>query len=241
MSILFYHAVEPGWASAMSVEPQRFSQHCEWLARYRRVLDPAFAAAAIDRGGRLPPGTAALTFDDGYESVYREAFPVLRRLGLPATVFLVAGTFDGSPVELPQGRPTLDRDQVLEMQDAGLRFESHSRSHLVLTSLSDQECAADLRSSREVLEGVLGRPVTMLAYPGGYHDPRVRGLARKAGYVHAFGTSRGREPAGPLAIPRIGVYPRDQAATLRIKTSPWYMGLRRSSVFPAVRRLVRGG
>jgi peptidoglycan/xylan/chitin deacetylase (PgdA/CDA1 family) len=195
----------------------------------------------MDGRGRLHPGAIALTFDDGYGSVYRHAFPILRQHGLPATVFLVAGTFEGAQVELPEGKPTMTGDQVLEMQDAGVRFESHGRSHLVLTALSDDECMADLRSSRESLEALLGRPVTMLAYPGGFHDARIRRIAGQAGYSHAFGTSRGRDPAGPLAVPRIGVYPRDRAAALRIKTSPWYTGLRRSAVFPAVKRLVRAG
>jgi peptidoglycan/xylan/chitin deacetylase (PgdA/CDA1 family) len=241
MSILFYHAVEDGWDSAMAVPIEAFARHCAWLRRHRRVVGLAEAISLMNGRRRLPRGVVALTFDDGFASVHANAFPLLVRYGLPVTVFLVAGTLDGGDVELPPGRPNLTRDQVLEMQEAGVRFESHTHSHRILTSLQDPECADDLRSSRESLEGLLGRPVTMLAYPGGFHDARVRRIAREAGYTVAFGTSRGREPPGPMAIPRIGVYPRDRDVALRLKTSPWYLSVRRSAVFPAVRRFARAG
>lgn len=239
MSLLFYHAIESSWSSPLSVAPEVFSLHCAWLSRHRQVVELSTALQAVDARGRLPRRMVSLTFDDGFASVYESAFPELIRYGLPATVFLVAGTLgngDGMTPELARWG-ALKREQVLEMQEAGIRFESHSYAHRILTSLSEEECERDLRRSRETLEELLQQPVSILAYPGGFHDQRVRRAAETAGYQQAVGTSRGRDPVGPLAIPRIGVYPRDRAAALRLKTTPWYVGLRRNAMFPVVKRL----
>jgi peptidoglycan/xylan/chitin deacetylase (PgdA/CDA1 family) len=236
MSILFYHVIERGWASPMAVDPESFRRHCDWLSRRRRVVGLTEAIGAMDARGRLPQGLAALTFDDGYESVYEEAFPVLARHNLPATVFLIAATLqDGT--KLPSGKRALSLEQVLEMQGQGVRFESHSLAHRILTDLDEDECEEDLRRSREILEGMLSRQVRLLAYPGGYHDYKVRRAAAQAGFTNAFGTSRGHEPVGPYSIPRIGIYPGDGTRRLNVKTSRWYVGLRRSAIFPAIRLL----
>ena len=239
MSILMYHSVESGWASPLAVDTHDFARQCEWLAAHRNVVDLAEAVRLMDSRGRLPAGVSALTFDDGFPSVYHHAFPQLLRHRLPATVFLVARTLEPGGTEPGDVERWLTLDQVLEMQNAGIRFGSHSRAHRILTLLDPADCEDDLRRSRESLEARLGRPVPFLAYPGGFHNEAVRAAAARAGYTRAFGTSRGRDPAGPFAIPRIGVYPVDGIAALRLKTNRRYVTVRRSGLFPALRKLAR--
>jgi peptidoglycan/xylan/chitin deacetylase (PgdA/CDA1 family) len=232
LSILCYHSLDPGWASPLAVPPGVFATHVSWLSRRRDVVDAGRAALAMSPHGTLPGKMSALTFDDGYADLYDHALPILRRHRLPATVFLVAATLsEGRPVDWVDDPParelrTLTGDQVLEMQDAGVAFGSHSRAHLDLTSLSYEDCVADLKSSRETLEDVLGRRVTLLAYPRGRHDPDVRRAAAAAGYELAFSLPEGAEEISRLAIPRAGVYPHNGAATLRVKTMRSYVPLR---------------
>lgn len=247
MTILCYHSIDPNWESPLAVTPEAFAEHCAWLARSRRMLDMDTAAVQMDASGSLPRGAGVITFDDGFAPVFELALPVLKRHRIPATVFLVAGTLTGSghPVDWvddPPAEPlrTLTRDQVLEMRAAGILFGSHSHAHRDLTSLGDEECERDLRESREVLEDLLGGPVRYLAYPRGRHDDRVRGAAARAGFTHGFALPESREPAGPLAIPRVGVFRRNGMLTLRAKTSRWYLGVRTGRVLPAVGRMVRG-
>lgn len=230
MTILCYHEIRPGWASPLATHPVTFAEQCMWLDRNRSVLPLAEAARRVDRSGRLPQGAAALTFDDGFAGLYDYAFPVLRRQQVAATVFLVAKTLaEGGCrvdwVDTPSSAPigTLTVDQVHEMQEAGVRFESHSWAHLDLTRLSLAECVRDLRDSRQLLESVLGRPVTMLAYPRGRHDATVRTAAERAGYRYAFSLPESREPVGPYSIPRVGVYHGNSLTRMRIKCSPAYL------------------
>lgn len=242
MSILCYHSVDPSWRSPLAVPPEEFARQCRWLARNRRVVDLERAVEMLDRRFAMPAGTAAITFDDGFAGLAEHAGPALARSGLPATVFVVASMFtDGrAPVdwvmgEQPPSPQTLTLAQALEMQEAGIVFGSHSMSHRDLTQLSDEECEAELRVSKELLGDLLGRPCRFHAYPGGRHDARVRTLAERAGYDAAFSLPERREPKGRFAVPRVGIYPGNGAWTLRVKDSRWYLPVRTSSLFPGLR------
>ena len=99
MTVLCYHSVEPDWDSPLAVRPEEFRAQAAWLRRRRQVLPVREALPRLDRRGRLPSRTAALTFDDGFSGLYEHVLPVLVREKLPATVFLVAETLT------PGGRP----------------------------------------------------------------------------------------------------------------------------------------
>lgn len=244
MTILCYHAVQPGWTAPMNIEPSVFVEHARWLAARRTVVPLQEALPRLDSGGRLPRGIAALTFDDGFASVHEHALPVLRRHALPATVFLVARTLtepgaDVDWVDRPPGQrlTTLDVEQIREMQAAGVRFESHSHRHHDLITLSFEQCRDDLRHSREVLEEVLGHPVRLLAYPRGRHDADVRAAAEQAGYTHAFTLPETAEQPGRFAVPRVGIYHDNSVAMLRVKAHRRYLAMRSSPGVARLRRL----
>jgi len=220
------------------VTPEALAEQCTWLTRHKTVLPLQDAVARLDRTGRLPRGTTALTFDDGFASLHEHALPVLQRLRLPWTVFLVAQTLTpgGQRVDWVDTPPdhelaTLTLDQVRQMQAAGVSFESHSYSHADLTTLSYDDCVRDLRESRELLEDLLGRPVRLLAYPRGRHNEDVRTAARRAGYSHAFSLPETREPSGPYAVPRVGVHHGNGLAHLRIKSARPYVNLRTGAAY----------
>ena len=249
MSILCYHAVDPAWRSPLAISPDVFAQQCAWLGRHRRVASLTEVVGGMNGSARLPRGVSVLTFDDGFAGVHTHAFPLLLRHRLPATMFLVAQTLTaaGRPVDWVDDPPpdpaqegegtatsplrTLTKDQVLEMQAAGINFGSHSYAHHDLTTLSEGECERDLRASREALEDLLARPVRLLAYPRGRHNERVRRSAARAGFSYAFSLPEGPEPNGPHAIPRVGVWAHDRPASLRLKTADWYVRVRTSRVY----------
>ena len=251
MTILCYHAVEPGWTSPLAMDPTAFAEHCDWLVRRKTVLPLRHAVTRLDGSGRLPRGLTALTFDDGFSGLHQHAWPVLSRLGVPATVFLVAQTLTaaGQPVDWVDTSPsyeltTLSLEQVLEMQSAGISFESHSCSHADLTQLSFEDCVRDLRESRELLESLLGRLVRLLAYPRGRHNAAVRSAARRAGYSHAFTLPETREEPGPYSVPRVGLYHGNGLTDLRIKSARPYLQLRTGPAYlltARARRTARAG
>lgn len=244
MPILCYHTVEPGWTSSLSVEPQAFDAQCRWMSAHRRVVPLDHAVAALDHSQRLPRGVVALTFDDGLTGVRDHALPALLRHGLPATVFVVTDTLvnPGRPVDWVDEAPpvplrALSVDDVRAMAAEGVQFGSHSSVHADLVQLNPEECERDLRASREVLEDVVGGRVRYLAYPRGRHDERVRSAAARAGFERAFGLPQGPEPLGRYAVPRVGVFGGNTLAHLRVKSSRWYPGARRSTAYATARRV----
>jgi peptidoglycan/xylan/chitin deacetylase (PgdA/CDA1 family) len=249
MTILCYHSVQHGWESPLSVEPGEFAWQAHWLRRRRQVLPLRDALPRLDATGRLPRGGAALTFDDGFAALH-DVLPVLTRERLPATVFLVAQTLTPQGqavdwVDTPGTEPlsTLTLDQVLEMQDAGVEFQSHSWAHLDLTQLSEEECVRDLRDSRELLSDLLGRPVTLMAHPRGRHTPHVRRAAARAGYSHAFALPERAETPEDYAVPRVGIFQGNGHLTMRIKSARPYVRVRTSAPVahagPRVKQVVR--
>ena len=172
-----------------------------------------FLAIRRDRAAP-PPRPVVLTFDDGYESVYTLAWPVLRRLGLKATVF-VAPQPDDYTRNLVRGVDGfLSEDQMRELDRGGVRIESHTLTHCVLSELDDPSARHELAESKRLLGAILDRPVRHLAVPRSGHSLRVRRLAREEGYVtvccNAKGSSNGL--SSPLALPRI-VIERDTTLT----------------------------
>lgn len=244
MSILAYHAVDPVWQSPLSIPPSTFAQHVAWLARHRRVTGLDTALIRVRRSGSLPAGLTAITFDDGFASVYEHAYPILQRLGIPAAVFVVGRTLAGSEgvdwLDHPPNHAlqTLSHEQILEMHEAGITFGSHGYSHRDLTTMDTAELERDLRHSREALEDLLHERVTTIAYPRARSDERVRRTARLCGYRYGLAVSLPRQAGGPMEIGRAGIYPSNGPVALWIKSSPWYLPVRTMPLYAALRRLI---
>lgn len=168
-------------------------------------------AAAEDGRAPMPARPVLVTFDDGYANNHEQAFPVLRRLGVKANIFLVYETIGihnawHDPATEPWIR-MLDWERVFEMRDSGLvEFGSHTMRHRDLAALGPEEVRWELVESKKRLEDRIGRPMVGFAYPygSGAYAPAVRAAARAAGYRYDFGIRQGISPlpwrpeSGPL-------------------------------------------
>ena len=204
--VLAYHDVRPGPAATpFDVTPARLREHVERiLAHGLRIVPAAEIAGALDRGSPLD-GLAALTFDDALAGVHTHALPVLDELGVQATIFAVAEGLGEPAAWWPEAGRTMSRAQLEEALGAGWSLGSHTRTHASLPALPDCDLESELAGSRAELEERFGRSVSLLAYPSGHHDGRVRAAARAAGYTAAFTFLNGRVvPAvDPYRMPRL--------------------------------------
>jgi peptidoglycan/xylan/chitin deacetylase (PgdA/CDA1 family) len=241
MTILTYHAVDPDWSAPLSVPPERFARHLDWIGAHRRVVA---LEETLTTHGRLSRGEVAITFDDGFSSVVDHALPALRTRGMRSTVFVVGamlrpGAGPVTWVERPPSHPlrVMDAGLIRELDAEGVAFGCHSETHRDLTTLGYEACLDDLKRARGGLGDLLGRDVTTLAYPFGRHDATVRRAAADAGFRWAFAMAMPPREPGPHAIPRVGIYPNDDVARLRMKTHGWYGAVRGSALYPALHRV----
>jgi peptidoglycan/xylan/chitin deacetylase (PgdA/CDA1 family) len=210
-TILLYHAVgAPGESRSRFVVPlHRFERQLKWLRRLGYRVVPLGELLHALRDGKVPGKTAVLTFDDGYADNLTLAYPVLRRLDMPATIFAVSqGEENGwdRDTELA-GRALLRPEQLAEMSPL-VSVGAHTRTHRALTSLTREQLEEEISGSRADLEAALGRPVSTFAYPYGMVDEAGRSAVERAGFEGACSVVPGFNPAGtdPLALRRLEIY-----------------------------------
>jgi peptidoglycan/xylan/chitin deacetylase (PgdA/CDA1 family) len=245
--VLAYHAVSERWPADLSVTPDRFA------AQLALLTARGYRGATLHRALSDPPAekTVVVTFDDGYRSVATLALPILRRFGLPATVFVPTDHVgSGEPMRWPGIEQWLGGeheaellplgwDELAMLVEAGWEVGSHTCSHPRLTRIDDASLRAELRGSREVCERQLSLPCRTLAYPYGDHDRRVVAAARAAGYEAACTLPEAFRGHDALRTPRVGVYHGDGDDVFRLKISPWTRRARRSRMWPAAGRAAR--
>jgi peptidoglycan/xylan/chitin deacetylase (PgdA/CDA1 family) len=197
--VLMYHsiAVEKGNPIRMPVE--QFDKEMKY------IKDQGYTTLTLkelydyfENKVPVPAKSVVITLDDGYEDNYTAAFPVLKKYGLKATIFMITCTIDADP-------KCLTSAQLKEMDKAGIEIESHTVTHTDLDTLNYSQQLAELKNSKAALEKLLGRSVDYVAYPEGrYNNDTVKAVAA-AGYKMAF-TTNGRwsdKSDGILTLDRV--------------------------------------
>ena len=201
--ILTYHSLDES-ESVISIPPSLFRQQMEFLAASGMPVVPL--DQALHR-----PGSVAITFDDGFCNLLDHAVPVLERLRLPATIFVVSeycGRNNNWPSQLHgvPDLPLLSWDKLSALPPL-ISLGAHTMTHPDLRRLSAEECERELYECQGQIEQHLGRPVRCLAYPYGASSPQVRSLADRH-FELAVGTSLRflSTRSSRLDLPRIDAY-----------------------------------
>lgn len=231
--VLMYHHVLPS-GGFIAVTPDNFEDQLAWLARhgYRSVSADEFAAHL--EGTPLPPRSVLITFDDGYLDNWLHAWPLLRKYGFRAVVFLVTSWVGQGPPRslapgeslpghheceelIAQGRADevmLRWSEIRIMQaDGVMEFHSHTHTHTrwdLAPQAGDKNLhmARELAQSREALQASLGRASPHLCWPQGYFDADYARLAREAGFRYLYTTEafgQNRPGSDPGRIHRFAV------------------------------------
>lgn len=210
---LLYHRVIPrdrydtftGTEQIFSTPEDRFAEQLEWLASagYHFISLDQLAAHLHD-GAPLPPRSVHITFDDGCESVYKHALPILQRLGIPSTVFV---TLDESAWIFHEGEyfeRRLTIEEIRACAAAGITIGSHAVTHRGLNEMSRDEVLRELVTSRETLTEWAQTPVLHFAVPLNFYNRKTLELCREAGYRSVCTSDNGTSNAGtsPFKIKR---------------------------------------
>jgi peptidoglycan/xylan/chitin deacetylase (PgdA/CDA1 family) len=188
--ILTYHAFAgPGErVGRYVISASRFERQLAWLEKKGYQVLSLEAYLCYRASHRLPPArSVVITIDDGYGDVRSVAYPILRRYGVPATVFVVpdyvglANGWDANS-ELAR-RALLSWPEIGELVEAGgIEIGSHTRSHRPLSGMPTAKLEKEVRGSRAELERRLGIPVRTFAYPFGDYDVQAQLAVQQGGF-----------------------------------------------------------
>ena len=195
--VLTYHKLSRnGTPDAMTVREADFEAQMRFLREngYRVIpLDDLFEFLRFRR--QIPARSVVITFDDGWRSVYDIAWPILKKYGYPATLFVYTDLIVGS-------RETLSWEQVRELSRNGFDIECHSKTHRYLGRKERKESFRDyfeavrkeIVESSKIIRKHTSREVNYLAYPYGDTNALVAAMTRQEGYRLAFTVERESAP-----------------------------------------------
>ncbi len=179
--ILMYHHIgkTTGSDGRYYVAPDQFRRQMQTLYDMGyETITVTELAAALQLGGSLPARPVVLTFDDGYDDLYLNAFPIMKEYGFIGTMYLVVNNF--------ANMYGVSSQQVLEMYKSGWEVASHSMTHANLrkdsVDLRDEIC-----NSRVELVRLLDIPIYSFAYPYVEADEYIKNFTRDCGYTSGVG------------------------------------------------------
>jgi peptidoglycan/xylan/chitin deacetylase (PgdA/CDA1 family) len=178
--VLFYHSVKDSQRSA-------FSKHLGFMTRSGRPVPADFEGPIEDYQRYI-----SLTFDDGYQSFLKNVLPEVRKYRIPTALFVPTGNLGKKPAWVTDSdcayvnETIMTEDQLRLLPLDLVTVGSHSVSHPHLTQVSQDTATRELLESKNTLEEMLRRDITVFSLPYGSFNLDILRLAKKTGYKRVF-------------------------------------------------------
>ena len=194
--VLQYHHVSNDTPAITSVSPERFAKHMDYIAEAKfKVVSVLDVKRWLERGEQLPDRTVVITFDDGYRSVYSQAFPELKKRGWPFAVFINTQPHDDNHPQFASWK------ELREMHKAGATIANHTVSHTHLIRQPKgvshaqwiKQRQQEVLAAEQRLQKEMGVSHKLFAYPFGEYDRDLQDFLKAQGFL-AFG-----QQSGPVA------------------------------------------
>ena len=216
--VTFHRVDDLADSRGLTISVEMFERYCRFFKRHFRVTSLRTLVDKLARGAPLR-GELAITFDDGYRDNFVNAAPVLEKLSLPATFFVVSQWMDSQVVpwwDDEQGLrvPWMTWDQVRSLHRRGFDIGGHTRTHVDLGGVAGADARDEIAGGRTDIEHELGAAVDLFAYPYGGRANLTeanRALVRSAGFSCCCSAFNGINGSGT-----------DPFDVKRIPISPWY-------------------
>ena len=184
LRILTYHRVHEDSDVTVADDPGRvnlsaFKQQMQYLAEggFSTVTHREIAAWLCD-GATLPSRAVALDFDDNRLNVIENAFPVMQDHGFSGTVFTITNLADGVPLPRMEQHPAMRWKHLLKLHEAGWCIAPHTCTHRFLHEIPLAEAREEMVHSHQRVEEMTGEDAAYFAYPAGFWNDDLEGIAR---------------------------------------------------------------
>lgn len=216
LPILMYHAIhvmapEEASNANLIVDPTTFESHIKRLSDEGYYFLTPEEAYKVLTENVFPNGNSKiiwLTFDDSLWDFYDNAYPILKKYGAKATNNVITSTVGNSA--------NLSLDQMLEMKEQGMSFQSHTSTHPDLSASDDNTQKTEMSDAKSYLDSNLSQDTMTIAYPAGRYSDTTLQLAGELNYKLGITTNEGiaDKNDGLLSLDRIRILPETTADSL---------------------------
>ncbi len=216
--LLLYHRFSDEEPKSTSTSPEVFEKHLEYLYENGyNVLPLGQVIEGLKMQGILPKKCVSLTADDGFLSIYTNAYPLLVKYQMPMSIFVSTESID------KKYKLMLSWKQLQEMSGL-VDVYNHSVKHLHLVEQGVEIVRSEITQAQQRIQQELGVEEKFFAYPYGEFDEQTYRLINDLGYV-GFGQHSGaiNRNSDFLNLPRFsmsGPYAEMDSFTLKIRTLP---------------------
>jgi len=211
--ILCYHRFGNSCESPLCVPEDVFERQMRYLKDHGyRTISPEQLLAFLEYRTPLPLKSVMITVDDGYSSFYTVAYPILKKYGFTASLFIYTNFVGVSS-------KALSWDQLRELRDQGFSIGSHTIAHSDLSKKNENESEEaymqrlkrETEGSKKILDAELKQDTFFFAYPFGRLNNTAMLVTNQAGYKLAVTVQRGGNPffSNPYALQRDQILRRD--------------------------------
>lgn len=185
--VFMYHRFGETTYPSTNVRLEQFEAHISEISTGDYAVRPLpEIVRALRTGTALPDRTVALSIDDAFLSVYNEAWPRLKKAGIPFTLFIATDPID------QRKKGYMSWEQLAELAQSDLvTIGSQTASHLHMAASSEKRNTADVAKSNARFKEKLGFVPKLIAYPYGEYSLAVRKVAKAAGFETGFGQHSG--------------------------------------------------
>lgn len=185
--VLSYYRLSKNKPSKIAITQDDFKAQMKYLKENGyHVITLDQLLGFLDYQEQIPEKSVAITFDDGWISVYDIAFPILKKYGFPATIFIYTDFIGGGKA--------ISWKQIKELSEAGFDIQCKTKTHRNLTVLKTKESFKEYFKSLEMeisypkklIKKKLNKECKCLAYPYGITNNLVIAMLKKHGYRAAF-------------------------------------------------------
>lgn len=185
--ILCYHSIsDDKWD--FSVSPAKFTKQIEDILQTREIVS---LTEILKYNGEMALNKVAITFDDGYEDIYKNAYPILKKLKIPATVFVIGNDKLVNRANLGNDKRLLSINQIKALKNAGWGIGFHSKTHRKFQNLGEEALRDEIVQGKKNLEKRLGFRLKYFTYPNGFYSSKIIDIIKEAGFEFAFNVDGG--------------------------------------------------
>ncbi len=234
--ILMYHSISASDDSARHpyyqtvTSPRVFGQQLKFLHdNGYKSINLTDAVTRLRESAPHDQRSVVITFDDGFQNFYSQAFPLLNKYNFTATMFLPTSYIHRDTRRF-NDIECLTWSEVRELQKFGTHFGSHTVTHPQLRTLGPKDLETEIRCSKRTIEDELGFPVDSFSYPYAFPETdarfreRLGGLLEKNGYQNGVSTIIGTADGtgGQFFMKRLPVNSCDDLLLFRAKLEGGY-------------------